>query len=203
MAFHVVYLTGAPASGKTTLCKRLQAEVRPLEVYHYSALLVDHIRSSRADLTDLSEDDLRERSATLITPEDVAAVDRRLIEMVHQRRLDSHVIIDSHAVTKESYGYRVTPFAISMLQALQPTLIAMLYAEAHEIDRRIARSSGGRPAVSKFEADLHIALQAQVAVSYGLQLGLPVYVFDSTGSVEQASVNLASKLNGAVARGPA
>jgi adenylate kinase len=68
MEFHVVYLTGAPASGKTTLCKRLVNEVRPLIVYHYSALLVDHLRSSHPELTNLSEDDLRKRSAGLISP---------------------------------------------------------------------------------------------------------------------------------------
>ncbi len=200
MAFHVVYLTGPPASGKTTLCGRLKDKVNPLAIYHYSALLLDHVRSSHSEFINLSEDDLRKRSAALITSEDVAAVDKRLIEMVQHSRTEAHVIIDSHAVTKESYGYRITPFAIPLLQALQPTLIVMLYAEAHEIDRRISRSSGGRPLVSKFEADFHIALQAQVAVSYGLQLGLPIYVYDSTDSVDQASENLASKLNGRVSR---
>lgn len=197
MAFHVVYLTGPPASGKTTLCIGLQAKVHPLAVYHYSALLVEHVRSVRRGVANLSEDELRTYSASLITAADVEAVDNRLIEMVQAKRKESHVIIDSHAVTKESYGYRITPFSIKMLQALQPTIIAMLYAEAHEIDRRISRSSGGRPVVSEFEADLHVALQAQVAVFYGLQLGLPIYVFDSTNSVDQARENLASKLNGA------
>jgi adenylate kinase len=86
-----------------------------------------------------------------------------------------------------------------MLQNLRPTLIAMLYAEAHEIARRIALASEGRPPVSEFQADLHIALQAQVAVAYGLQLGLPVYVFDSTDSLDQVTDRLASKLNEGVA----
>lgn len=200
MAFHVVYLTGPPASGKTTLCGRLKAKVKPLTVYSYSALLLGHIRSLHSELTNLSEDDLRKRSATLITSGDVAAVDDRLIKMVQDRRAESHVIIDSHAVTKESYGYRITPFAIPTLCALRPTMIAMLYAEAYEIDRRISQSSEGRPSVSRFEADFHIALQAQVAVSYGLQLGLPIYLYDSTVSVDQASENLASKFSGLASR---
>jgi adenylate kinase len=197
MTFEVVYLTGPPASGKTTLCKRLEAEVPRLAVFHYSSLLVAHIRSSRPELSELTEDELRERSASIIQASDVETVDRQLIKTVRRIRKASHVIIDSHAVTKEPFGYRVTPFSGTQLRALQPTMIAMIYAEAGEIAQRISRASGGRPSVTVFQADFHTFLQAQIALAYGLQLGLPVYVFDATKSVEPAIEKLASKLAGA------
>jgi len=195
MAFHVVYLTGPPASGKTTLRLQLQNKVTPLSIYHYSALLVEHLRASRSELGMMTEDALRERSATAITPEDVKTVDELLIRSVHEKRQQSHVLVDSHAVTKETYGYRITPFSMEKLRALQPTMIVMLYVQAEEIARRISANSGGRPSVSKFESDFHIILQSEVATFYALELGLPLYLYDTTTSVDQAAEALSAKLN--------
>ncbi len=113
-----------------------------------------------------------------------------------EARQRTNVLIDSHAVTKESYGYRVTPFSFDKLRLLNPTMICMLYAESAEIERRIKAESGGRPEVSNFQADFHIFLQAQVALAYSLELDLPLYVFDSTSSTDQASAKLVLRLNG-------
>lgn len=188
MAFQVIYLTGAPASGKSTLGRLLAERVQPLEVCHYSALLTDHLNRKHAST--FVQDDLRAQSSKVVTAEDVNAVDDKLIMRVQEIRQHSHMLIDSHPVTKESYGFRVTPFTYEKLRALHPTVVCMLYAEAPEIARRIARESGGRPAVNEFQANFHIFLQSQVAVAYSMDLGLPLYVFDSTQSLEPAAEKL-------------
>jgi adenylate kinase len=191
--YHVVYLTGAPACGKTTLAKQLQTHVQPLQVYHYSALLTEHINKTRS--LDLDERDLKMQSGSVITLEAVQTVDDLLIKAVQERRKSSHILIDSHAVTKEDYGYRITSFSYDKLLALQPSLMCMLYVEASETIRRITKSSGGRPMVTAFQADYHTFLQSQVAIAYSLSLGQPLYVFDATESIARATEKLSELLS--------
>jgi adenylate kinase len=181
-SFEVIYLTGSPATGKSSLTQYLQQHVRPLTVFAYSKLLADHIAQRHA--ASVTENQLRERSALLVTREDVATVDAELINAVQSTRRTSHVIIDSHAVTKEKYGFRVTPFSIEKLRLLNPTMIVDLFADSSVVLDRIRHNSQGRPTISSSEADLHTNLQATVALTYAVELNVPIYFVDSSGSVE-------------------
>ena len=111
--YQVVYLTGSPATGKSTLCRLIAEGVQPLEVFAYSEVLSEHV--GRRDNTVLSQNDIRRESARIIAPDDVAAVDQMLLNTVQAKRNSTHIIIDSHAVTKEDYGFRVTAFSTSQL----------------------------------------------------------------------------------------
>jgi adenylate kinase len=93
----------------------------------------------------INQDQLRERSAQEVKPEDVEAVDRQLLEFVNSNRGQSHIVTDSHAVTKETFGYRVTPFTLPQLEALRPTMICVLYADPTEVISQITENSQGRP----------------------------------------------------------
>jgi adenylate kinase len=181
-AFEVVYLTGAPATGKSTLVERLKNVVEPIRGISYSKLLADYL--TNRDQRATPEDHLRQHSAQVITPEDVNAVDDQLIAYVSKERQQSHIIIDSHPVTKERYGYRITAFSVEKLRAIQPSIIVMLYTEPDVVIRRIAANSQGRPQISPFEAQFHSEVQASVAATYGILLGVPVYLLDSSQSVD-------------------
>lgn len=181
-AFHVVYLTGAPASGKSTLLQALADQLRPMVPFSYSKELADHIARKRGEV--LSEDGIRAASSRSVTTTDVKEVDEGLIELVNRRRGDAHVVIDSHAVTKESYGFRVTPFSASTLRALAPTMIVVLYTAPDVAIARIKANAAGRPVPTLYESALHNDLQATVALIYGIAAGLPVYFLDATASAE-------------------
>jgi adenylate kinase len=173
----VIYLTGAPATGKSTLLSALEASMQPMLTFSYSKVLADYVGKRHA--AELSQDEIRTQSGQVVTPADVDAVDRLLLESVTRRRNDTHIVIDSHAVTKEKYGFRVTPFKIEQLIALRPTLLFCLYADPEVIRARIAAHPAGRPQVTPFEAETHNTLQANVALIYGIHLGIPVYFLDS------------------------
>lgn len=179
----VIYLTGAPATGKSTLSRNLKRRIPVLEVFAYSEKLAEYVRE-RAALRDLSQDEIRQRSAQLVTREDVSAVDAQLIQLVRTRRGQVPILIDSHAVTKESYGFRVTPFTMAELRTLAPDIILCLYADGECVAARIKANPMGRPLPSIFELDLHTQLQATVAVQYALQLDRPVYLLDASAGEE-------------------
>lgn len=189
----VVYLTGAPASGKSSTTRMVAEHVPGLRVWEYGARLTDHVMAKAATVA--GQDDLRARSADVVTPEDVAEVDRALLAFVDEHRSTGHVLIDSHAVTKEVYGYRITPFSLQQFAALKPDEIWVLYTSPEETQRRIAVDSGGRPMVTEEEARMHTLLQASVAATYGISLRCPVYMFDTTTSRDNLVAQLVKRLS--------
>lgn len=180
-SFAVVYVTGAPASGKSSLCRELVGIFEAIAVFEYGAQLTSYLNEKYEKESKFVQDDLREMSSRVAKKEDIERVDELLLRMVELERQKSNVIIDSHAVTKEHYGFRVTGFDVEKIRLLGPSHIVCLYASPEVIQARINQESGGRPTVSKLEAEMHAQLQSSVAIGYGLATGAPVYFFDSSG----------------------
>lgn len=184
----VIYLTGSPASGKSSLCELLEVSVANLQAYSYSKLLRDYL-NRRIDKP-IDESGIRQHSAQVVTRDDVDAVDRWLIEEVQARRSERHLVIDSHPVTKERYGFRVTPFTVDQLKALNPDVIVCLYIDPAETKNRIAKDAAGRPLPSDFEIGMHAELQATLAMQYAMLLGIPCYLLDSSVARAELVTNL-------------
>lgn len=173
----VIYLTGAPAAGKSSTSRLLAENVPNLLLWEYGAELTKHVMARSRE--QVSQDDLRSQSGGLVTTADVEAVDQMLASFVEMHRQNRSVLIDSHPVTKEKYGYRITAFSISQIARLAPDEIWVLFAEPHETQRRIGDDPGGRPSITVEQARMHTALQASVAATYGIITGAPVYLFDT------------------------
>ena len=175
--FDVVYLTGAPAAGKTTVVEHLKRTISPIEVFSYGQELTAFLAKKTG--APLQQAELRTRSSQAITPEDIEALDSILMERVAEHRSRTNFVIDTHAVTKEPYGFRATPFSLTQLGDLRPTKIVVLYTSPEVALSRIGADPAGRPAITAFESGFHSALQASVAISYGTSLGIPVHFLDS------------------------
>lgn len=189
----VIYLTGAPAAGKSSTTRMMADRLPGLLIWEYGARLTDHVMRKTADVA--GQDDLRARSADVVMPEDVAEVDQALLAFVRKHRSTNHVLIDSHPVTKEVYGYRITPFSLRQFQALRPDEIWVLYASPEETQRRIAADAGGRPMVTEDEVRTHTLLQASVAATYGMSLGCAVYMFDTAAPRDELITRLVDRLS--------
>ncbi len=173
----VIYLTGAPAAGKSSTLRMLQEAEPSIFRYEYGAELTKFIQERGTVVA--NQDELRARSAQVVRPEDIDALDNILLDQVDNLRGKRPVIIDSHPVTKETYGFRVTAFAQEKVQRLRPDEIWVLYTAPSVMRERIRRVPGGRPMVTEEEARMHTSTQVSVAVSYGIMTGSPVYLFDT------------------------
>lgn len=189
--FPIVYLTGAPATGKSTVCSELSKQLPELRVFSYSTELRKF--AGRRTGRPMSEDDIRRLSGIVITPEDVQGLDVELAELAARRRDVGPMIIDSHAVTKEEYGFRVTAFDTATLSSVNPDCIVCLYTSPDVACQRIASDPRGRPQISGFEAGMHTQLQCSVAAQYGVLLGKPVYLVDSSEPLERVVSHVAAK----------
>ena len=187
----VIYLTGAPAAGKSSTSQIL-AQRADIELWEYRARLTEHCKQRSHGIR--SQKDLRAKSSILVTPEDVLEVDRLLIEFVTEKRKTQHVIVDSHPVTKEAYGYRVTAFSQEQITRLNPDEIWVLYADPELTRSRIHEDAGGRPMPSEEEARTHTQTQISVATTYGIIVGCPVYIFDTSQPRELLTDSLLARL---------
>ena len=175
----VIYLTGAPATGKSTLSRNLARLVPKLKVFAYSEELRKVIQRKSGGRA-MTEDDIRRHSALVVTPQDVEQLDDELVEMIQRERVHRSILIDSHPVTKEQYGFRVTGFDAPTIKRLNPDVLVCLYAPAEVTRNRIQADAMGRPLISEFESDIHTHLQAALVTQYGVLTGKAVYFFDSS-----------------------
>jgi adenylate kinase len=184
----LIYLTGSPASGKSSLSSQIQKErAGEVVVFEYGKELTKYLKEKGVQLDNQTE--LRQKSSAVVTQDDINTLDARLLDFAQSQRSTRHVIIDSHAVTKEAYGFRILPFSIEQIKVLNPSKIVVLYAESEVIIKRISENNQGRPLISSFEADMHTFLQAAVAINYGMNLHVPVYYLDSSRSPAQMKAN--------------
>src|SRR3954469_18019614 len=104
----VVLLSGAPGTGKSTLRQSLGPLIEGLRHFDYGELL----RRPKANHgSEITYEQLREQSASVISAQDVTDMDARVIADISDLRKSSDVIIDSHALTREEYGLRAIPFS--------------------------------------------------------------------------------------------
>ena len=192
MSFKTVYLTGAPAAGKSSTVQQLVLRVEPIEVWEYGARLTDFLKGRVAGLA--NQDELRSKSGMISSPEDIDALDEHLIRFVNANRSSSHLIIDSHPVTKEEYGFRVTAFSVERFRQLAPDEIWMFYTTPRITVDRIKKDPAGRPTVDLEQARMHTSLQATVALNYGVATGAPVYFFDTGGRQDDLVARLSVRL---------
>lgn len=174
----VVLLTGAAATGKSSVAKFIASHFRPVKKVDFGQLLLD--RKLRTVGAQLTYDELREKSAQVVTSEDVKSVDAELIDSVQQLRKLTNVIIDSHAVTRETYGYRVTHYSDTELRHLAFDLVIITYCEPDELVRRHTHDPRGRPPISAFEAQHQMGLQESVGLHYAIVSGCRAYLLNTT-----------------------
>ncbi|MFC6046782.1 AAA family ATPase [Methylobacterium hispanicum] len=178
MPYHkAIYVTGAPAAGKSSTMSLLKERVAGLNVWEYGERLTNFLKSAGVILKDQNE--LRSLSAGVVLPSHIEALDERLLEWTVESRATGPTVIDSHPVTKEQYGFRVTAFSAERFRLLRPDEIWLFYVDPEITVRRIADDPAGRPMISLEQARIHSFMQASVACTFGICVGCPVYMFDT------------------------
>lgn len=98
----------ADGTGKSTLRLTLGPAIGGLQHFDYG----ESLRSQKAKLGSVVTcEQLREESASVISRQDVADMDAKVIAEISGLRKSSDVIIDPHALTREEYGLRAIPFS--------------------------------------------------------------------------------------------
>lgn len=184
-----IYLTGAPATGKSTLSKFIAAQRNDVFVLSYNEILRDIINQKQGSR--INDAGIRQHSSLIVSPEAVSEADSWVEEELRRRMPAQHVIIDSHAVTKEQFGFRVTPYTPYQLSGLHIDVLICLYTDSKILEDRIKDDPAGRPLPSHFELNLHISLQSSLAMQYSTMTGKPLYLLDSSANISSLAEQIA------------
>jgi len=173
--YETILITGAAAAGKSTLSGGL-AKLANCAVFQYGDVLFQLAAAKHSGITHA---ETRSNSETLISPEDISGTDEALQRFIVTNRKTRHVIIDSHAVSKENYGFRIEPFGPGQLQRAAFSRIVFLHCDPEVIKSRTLAQPEGRPLLTVKEAEFYQNLQCSVAVNYSTILGIPIHFLDS------------------------
>jgi adenylate kinase len=183
----VILLTGAPGTGKSTLAGVIQRIIKPLQTVDYGQLLLERLKKRTGSR--ISYNQLRRQSSDVISHQDVQKLDAQLISEFGRLRKRTNLVIDSHAVTKERFGYRITPFSEDQLGKLRLDAVVSLYCDPEVLVNRVQANPEGRRSISLEEARHHQFLQEAVASVYGIICGAPVFIIDNTSTSADDTAN--------------
>lgn len=180
-----LYLTGAPATGKTSTAALL-SEMLDAELLSYGQLITDRLEGVVTD-----QDHLRAESAKVISPALVEEVDRYVSERVSDRSRTSNLIVDSHAITAEHFGFRAVPYSADSFREMGFSHVVVLTAPARVVSERVGRASGGRPLLTLEGFEMHAQLQSSLALTYAHTAGLPIAFVDTSASLDNVATTIA------------
>src|SRR4051812_9930982 len=103
-------ITGVPGSGKTTTARALQARhPEHLTVLSFG-VLVHHSAVARLGI-DVDYAEFRSSAARIVVQEDIARATEAIIEHPFAKSPTHFLIVDSHAVAREWFGWQANPDA--------------------------------------------------------------------------------------------
>jgi adenylate kinase len=179
--FETILLTGTAAVGKSTLSRKI-GKTTGFKAFEYGDELFKQAAQSHPTL---SHSETRSDSEIYISNEDVRNTDESLQLFIRKYRNEYHVVIDSHAVSKESYGFRSEPFGLGGLQRANFSRIICLYCDPNIIVERTKNNPEGRPALTTQEAEFYQSFQSSVAITYSTLLGVPLHFVNSNASPDE------------------
>jgi adenylate kinase len=184
----VVLLTGVPGVGKSFVAAELERLFEPLTVIGFSSIIQDQ-RPDQPSIRSLRTDPDRYARS-----EDIDSATTELARRLEELRSNSNVLIDSHAVARTAYGFRITPDSVQTLQMLQLDAVLVLHdSPAAVIERTTADAQGRRPS-SPDDVAHHASLQDSVSVAYGISSPCPVFVVNRGSNLDNDVQSIASIL---------
>ncbi|WP_298022152.1 ATP-binding protein [uncultured Parasphingopyxis sp.] len=167
----IIYLTGSPATGKTTLAERLSDRIDNLIHFRFGNVLTELIQQNH----EVTQEALRTSTSHISTPDIVNQVNENAIETCEKHRGVGSVIVDTHAVTTEETGFRVTPMSVAQMKRLNPDAFVCLTARPDVRAIRVKEDAKGRPLLDEEQLRTQSMLQESLVISYAAATGKPAY----------------------------
>lgn len=174
-----LYLTGAPATGKSTVAQAIATRTNG-QYLSYGSILTD--RLSRVVE---NQAELRAKSSLVVSRAEVFAADALVESVITRASRESNVVVDSHAITREPFGFRAVPYGFDQWTRMPYTHIVCLWASREVIRSRIETAADGRPLLTDDEFDMHSQLQSSLALTYAHTGGVPIAFINSAVALDE------------------
>jgi adenylate kinase len=186
----IVLVTGVPGVGKTSLCRFL-VDARP---HRYVHIRFGNLILRALDRDEITETELRRSAASLVTPSILEVATEMLMAEV-AKNSERIILVDSHAVSQNRYGYVVTPDGASYFGRLRYAAIVQLFALPSTVLARSAALASGRQASVERDVNIHFMLQCSVSVGYSAASECPLLIVEAEKGVDRVAANVESLLS--------
>ena len=187
----LVLVTGVPAVGKTSVCQYMSA-TWPSRYLHvpFGRLLLEAISDAQ-----VTEQSLRESPSEFVDASTIRLATETLLSVAQRTPSDVTVLVDSHAVSQDRFGYVARPDGDDYFRTVQYSAIIQLHADPAVVLQRTDVNRDGRHATTMEDLSTHFLLQAAVSMSYARASSCALYVVWAQESVESVAHTVDSILS--------
>jgi adenylate kinase len=179
----VIYFTGVPSAGKTTLCEHLVKLVPETNHFRFGRELTTELNA----VSTVTQEGLRSGTAHVSTPDIVSKIDERAISRANELRASKNFILDTHALTSEAYGFRLTAMSLDQIRRLAPDFIVCVTAFPSTILSRLKSAPMGRPMLNEDQLRQQAHLQQSLVVTYSTACNVPAYFLENNNEPQLAA----------------
>lgn len=176
-----VLMTGVPGSGKSTIAHSLETSITPIVRIGFGEL-IHEIKQQHGVNEDYEK--LRATPVKSIPINYVSLAEELLLTRVNSLRFETNILLDSHAVVNDHFGFRIAP-EISDFRRVDLNAVIVIHAPFNLVEQRIRTEPKGRNLVSKQIFDQHQALQDTVAIGFSLAAKCPLFVVETNNSLDR------------------
>jgi adenylate kinase len=189
----IALLTGPPGIGKSSVARQLiDRNPDVVEVISFGQLL--HLAVERRLATSINYAEFRSSAASVVTRSDFEEATIELAKNKTASDPSKWLVVDSHAVAREEFGWQANPDIPGTLQQYAYNVIILLDAPSQVVLKRIRKRPGGRLIKTKRDVEILSALQRGIATYYSGTIGSPLWVIDAKPSINSVVVAVESVL---------
>jgi adenylate kinase len=181
-----VIITGMSGVGKSTITRNIETCIKPITRIGFGELIFE-IKNQMGATSNYEQ--LRESPNEAIPINYVNLAEELLLSRVSQLRQTTNIVLDSHAVVNDHFGFRIVP-EISNFDKAHLDAIIVIHATFEVVKRRLAKEPKGRPTISKPIFESYKTLQDSVAIYFGLTAKCPVYILETDNNIDKSVNNL-------------
>lgn len=181
-----VIITGISGVGKSTITRNVETRIKPITRIGFGELIFE-IKNQMGATANYEQ--LRASPNEAIPINYVNLAEELLLSRVSQLRQTTNIILDSHAVVNDHFGFRIVP-EISNFDKAHLDAIIVIHAPFEVVKIRLAKEPKGRPTISKQIFENYKTLQDSVAIHFGITAKCPVYVLETDNNLDKSVNNL-------------
>jgi len=178
----LILMTGAPGVGKSTITRAIETHFKPIVRIGFGELIFE-VKKQLGSTENYQH--LRATPNKSIPINYVSLAEELLLNKAAQLRHTTNILLDSHAVVNDYFGFRIVP-EITNFDKAKIDAIVVIHAPFEIVEQRLSREPKGRNPVSRQMFEDHKVLQDIVAVQFGLVAKCPIYLLETDDDLNRS-----------------
>jgi len=186
MTNKLILLTGIPGIGKSTITQYLEKKIKPIVRFSFGDLIYEVLQQKGVKCNRLQ---IRKTPDKFVTINIIKYASKILLERAMEARKINNVVIESHAVVRDFYGFWVIP-EITDFKSARLDAIIVIHTSFNTFRKRMNRAIDGRYEISNQTFQKYQSLLDSVAINFSLKAGCPLYVVETGDDVDKTCLSL-------------